>query len=764
MADLNYSVGIDTRNAQRSLDGLKSQIAGFGSAIAGAFAVGAITATGSRFEDLRTTLQLLFRDTAVGAAAFDDIKKFAASSIFSVEQLTETIVKLKAAGIEPTVAQLKLFADVSSVAADSVGALQAVTDLYARTTAGGLGLEDLNRLADRGIPVFTILSERLGLSRLEISKVGQTAEGARVILKALEDGLQDAFGGASAARANNVSQAMSNLGDAVDNAADIIGTSGLNAALSSLVRNFTDIVSAGAPLFKLLGELLGGALQLLADNLKIAGALAAAFIASLAVSRIAAIIVGIGSLTKAFNLFNIVAGKNPLVKILSIAAAAAAAFGVLTLETEDLTTEIDKVNAEGEKLGNNNGFKVLKDGTLGAGTEDLRSKVAGLNAEFNKFRVEMDAVVNQFARYNDQTVQALNLETQLIGVAKELADVRRAEAEISRSAADEIARLTETKAKLTEEERKQGRGEIIDATIAKIKEQAEVDKAASAEAIKNLEARQRLRQVELFSIKSQIELQNNLQSIQDDIAKMSMNEIEKKYYDIERAAQASARAAIQAEEARIGRPLDVTEQRRFYEEASRGAEELKAKNKELYEQSRTFSTGWSGALREYADNATNAAKQAEQIFAKATQGMEDAIISFAKTGKFEFKSFVNSMLEDLLRSQVRQLMAGLFTGGGSRGGTGGGGLLGGSIIPGFLASGGPVSSRRPYIVGEQGPELFMPGMSGSMIPNRDITGGTNVTYNINAVDAASFKALVAADPAFIHAVASQGGKSIPARR
>jgi lambda family phage tail tape measure protein len=743
---------------------LKSQIAGFGAAIAGAFAVGAITATGSRFEDLRTTLQLLFRDTAVGAAAFDDIKKFAEQSIFSVEQLTETIVKLKAAGIEPTVAQLRLFADVSSVAADSVGALQAITDLYARTTAGGLGLEDLNRLADRGIPVFTILSERLGLSRLEISKVGQTAEGARVILKALEDGLQDAFGGASAARANNVSQAMSNLGDAVDNAADIIGTSGLNAALSSLVRNFTDIVSAGAPLFKVLGELLGGALQLLADNLKIAGALAAAFIASLAVSRIAAIIVGIGSLTKAFNLFNIVAGKNPLIKILSIAAAAAAAFGVMSLETEDLSGEIEKLTKEGEKLGNSNGFKVLQDGTLGAGTEDLRSKVAGLNAEFNKFRVEMDAVVNQFARYNDQTVQALNLETQLIGVAKELADVRRAEAEISRSAADEIARLTETKAKLTEEERKQGRAEIIDATIAKIKEQAEIDKVASESAIKNLEARQRLRQVELFSIKSQIELQNNLQSIQDDIAKMSMNEIEKKYYDIERAAQASARAAIQAEEARIGRPLDVTEQRRFYEEASRGAEELKAKNKELYEQSRTFSTGWSGALREYADNATNAAKQAEQIFAKATQGMEDAIISFAKTGKFEFKSFVNSMLEDLLRSQVRQLMAGLFTGGGSRGGTGGGGLLGGSIIPGFLASGGPVSSRRPYIVGEQGPELFMPGMSGSMIPNRDITGGTNVTYNINAVDAASFKALVAADPAFIHAVASQGGKSIPARR
>ena len=43
-------------------------------------------------------------------------------------------------------------------------------------------------------------------------------------------------------------------------------------------------------------------------------------------------------------------------------------------------------------------------------------------------------------------------------------------------------------------------------------------------------------------------------------------------------------------------------------------------------------------------------------------------------------------------------------------------------------------------------------------------GGGNVTYNINAVDAASFKALVAADPGFIHSVAMAGAGSIPRRR
>jgi hypothetical protein len=43
-------------------------------------------------------------------------------------------------------------------------------------------------------------------------------------------------------------------------------------------------------------------------------------------------------------------------------------------------------------------------------------------------------------------------------------------------------------------------------------------------------------------------------------------------------------------------------------------------------------------------------------------------------------------------------------------------------ISGYLATsgraeGGPVRSGRPYIVGEEGPELFVPGQSGSIIPN-----------------------------------------------
>ena len=50
------------------------------------------------------------------------------------------------------------------------------------------------------------------------------------------------------------------------------------------------------------------------------------------------------------------------------------------------------------------------------------------------------------------------------------------------------------------------------------------------------------------------------------------------------------------------------------------------------------------------------------------------------------------------------------------------------------ASGGPVSAGRPYIVGERGPELFVPGSSGGIVPNGAMMGGMTVApvYNIDA--------------------------------
>jgi hypothetical protein len=59
------------------------------------------------------------------------------------------------------------------------------------------------------------------------------------------------------------------------------------------------------------------------------------------------------------------------------------------------------------------------------------------------------------------------------------------------------------------------------------------------------------------------------------------------------------------------------------------------------------------------------------------------------------------------------------------------------IFGGAKATGGPVSAGRSYLVGERGPELFMPSGSGNIIPNHSLSGGgtvINLTVN-GALDA-----------------------------
>ena len=54
----------------------------------------------------------------------------------------------------------------------------------------------------------------------------------------------------------------------------------------------------------------------------------------------------------------------------------------------------------------------------------------------------------------------------------------------------------------------------------------------------------------------------------------------------------------------------------------------------------------------------------------------------------------------------------------------------------LAANGGPAGMRKPFIVGERGPELFVPNQSGNIIPNHDLAGigggSTNIVVNVDA--------------------------------
>ena len=58
--------------------------------------------------------------------------------------------------------------------------------------------------------------------------------------------------------------------------------------------------------------------------------------------------------------------------------------------------------------------------------------------------------------------------------------------------------------------------------------------------------------------------------------------------------------------------------------------------------------------------------------------------------------------------------------------------VGKTKVDGEAANGGPVKGGGTYLVGEKGPELFVPGSSGNIVPNHAMGGSTNVVVNVDA--------------------------------
>ena len=277
MTPLNKKVGkLDKQfdKVDKSINKTSGSFSKMKGLLAGAITIGGITAftksvveASSRAEDLKTTLDTVTGSAKAGDDAFKFINDFATRTPFDIETLTETFIKLKSSGIEPTEELLTTFGDMASVTTDRVGSLNAVTDLFSRTTAGGLGLEELNRLADRGIPAFKILEEKLGLARLEISEFGKTAEGAAAIKDALLEGLDENFGGGMEKASKNLSVSLSNLGIAGNNALIAVGEGGLSDALNSAATRMTDFIVNNEDLAMALGEKLGQAVTFVVDGI-----------------------------------------------------------------------------------------------------------------------------------------------------------------------------------------------------------------------------------------------------------------------------------------------------------------------------------------------------------------------------------------------------------------------------------------------------------------------------------------------------------------
>ena len=251
------------------------------------------------------------------------------------------------------------------------------------------------------------------------------------------------------------------------------------------------------------------------------------------------------------------------------------------------------------------------------------------------------------------------------------------------------------------------------------------------------------------------------QYIEIDRAGKALQEALQPAIDLAKVAvvEAEARGASADEVARLRKELEGLQQLpgQKAEEARKGAE---AANKP-----KTFQEGIAGERDkvkkdlEELTNLTNVvnfgAKTIGDSFAASfkgiisgTMGAKEALASFFQSVADAFLDMAAQIIAKWIQMTILNSVLSIFPGGGNlaNGFGGASNSLGAGATGSFslgsqfsagnvfgFANGGVPPVGRPSIVGERGPELFMPGIRGTVIPNNALGGGsTSVVVNVDA--------------------------------
>jgi lambda family phage tail tape measure protein len=411
---------------------------------------------------------------------------------------------------------------------------------------------------------------------------------------------------------------------------------------------------------------------------------------------------------------------------------------------------------------------------------------------FRAQRLEQEKIIAGYKLEINSGLRQLDFQNTLIGKTQEEQDKKSKLFELETTYIGKIneilAKQAELKAAAAVGTKEEGAAyaaysATVQSTISKLAEQYGIQVSAATKLIdrgQGLALLEKDRQNTLERITAQMEAQNRISEAMTS-ARLKMgserqdlsfqrgligfgNLTKQRLTIVEESRKAGNEAARAYASAFEGDDL-TAEQSRQFADGLKAIEEGYAEIRDLQlsnlAASQEFSAGWREAFQNYADEAENSARQASDYFSTFTKGWEDAIVNFVRTGKLSFKDLANSMIAEFAKIQAQKMFVQLFGGAGNAGG----GLLG-SLFGGLFgkAGGGAVNAGQPYMVGESGRELFVPNSAGKIIPSGMGGGSTNVTYNINATDAQSFRTMIARDPQFIYNITEAGRRSQPSRR
>jgi hypothetical protein len=248
-------------------------------------------------------------------------------------------------------------------------------------------------------------------------------------------------------------------------------------------------------------------------------------------------------------------------------------------------------------------------------------------------------------------------------------------------------------------------------------------------------------------------------------------------------------------EIRLNNELNLAAQEQLIDRENKLAEIARKlaedRNKALKEvREGTFGKGFQMAMEDYFRNAKTEMELGQQAFESVMGNMNSALDNFVRTGKLSFSSLARSIIQDLIAIELKAQASSMFKSMGGMGGIGGmfGGLFGGSSAIGAAGGGGDAAVLSLFgfadggsppvgqasLVGERGPELFVPKTAGTIIPNNVLGSmGSNqpsVTYNgpyianMSAIDTQSATQFLAKNKSAVWAANQTAQRSLPQSR
>jgi len=192
----------------------------------------------------------------------------------------------------------------------------------------------------------------------------------------------------------------------------------------------------------------------------------------------------------------------------------------------------------------------------------------------------------------------------------------------------------------------------------------------------------------------------------------------------------------------------------------------------------SFGQGFNMAMADYFRNAQTELEHGQQAFEAVMGNMNAALDNFVRTGKISFKSLASSIIQDIIAIQLKAQALSIFK---SISGSGmfdfltpQGNAGGYSTSMAQFADGGSPPVGQASLVGERGPELFVPKTAGTIIPNNMLGSmGSNqpsITYNgpyianMSAIDTQSATQFLAKNKSAVWAANQTAQRSLPQSR